>query len=65
MIYHIQSNFTGIAPEASSISHSLHECSTINNGLLFGWPALGLSELNFVMLVAARLGFPKLMLEKL
>jgi hypothetical protein len=65
MIYHIQSNFTGIAPETSDISHSLHECSTLNSGLFCGWPALGLSELNFVMLVPARLGFSKLMLEKL
>jgi hypothetical protein len=31
----------------------------------FGWPALGLLELNFVTLVPAKLGFPTMMLEKL
>jgi hypothetical protein len=65
MICHIQSNFTGITPESSGISHSFHKCSTLNSGLFFGWPALGLSELNFVMFVPAKLRFLKLMLEKL
>lgn len=48
MICHIQSNLTGIAPLTSGISHSISAAHSTVDFVSFGWPALGLSELNFV-----------------